>query len=422
MKPRFTTLPEWLHWQEGLHPSKIDLGLARVGQVGARMGVLDLGPVVISVAGTNGKGSSVALLEAILLAAGYRVGSYTSPHLHRYNERVRLNARPVDDDTLCAAFQAVDERRAQETLSYFEFGTLAALHIFNQSALDVVILEVGLGGRLDAVNIVDPDIALVTGIGIDHQNWLGNDREAIGQEKAGIFRAGRPAVCSDPHPPSSLARAAEQRGAPWFGLNQQFSYTLQADTWDWQGPGNGYRQLPFPSLPGRHQIENASGVIMVLDRLQQRLPVTRADIITGLRRARLAARFQVIPGPVEVILDVAHNPHAARRLAEALGERQCRGQTHCVLGMLDDKDAGGVVKALSGAVDHWYPAGLAVERGLSAEALVTRISGLVDAAALHPGASIAQALQAARDQAREGDRIIVCGSFHSVAEVGESTV
>jgi dihydrofolate synthase/folylpolyglutamate synthase len=422
MKARFTTLPEWLHWQEGLHPKKIDLGLERVARVAARMGVLDAGHAVISVAGTNGKGSSVAMLEAIYLAAGYRVGSYTSPHLQRYNERVRLNAGEVADVALCAAFQAVDEGRDGETLSYFEFGTLAALHIFSRTALDIVLLEVGLGGRLDAVNVVDPDVALVTAIGIDHVRWLGNDREAVGREKAGIFRAGRPAVCSDPFPPSSLERVADETGAEWYCLNQQFSYESHADTWQWHGPGRSYQGLPLPSLPGQHQIENACGVMMVLELLQQRFPVSQAAINTGLRSIALAARFQVIPGAVEMILDVAHNPHGARRLAEALDARPCRGQSHCVIGMLDDKDARGVANALSGAIDQWYPAGLDIDRGLSSEALSSQLRDLLDADRLHPCSTVGEAIQVARDNARQGDRIIVCGSFHTVAEAGGGRV
>jgi dihydrofolate synthase/folylpolyglutamate synthase len=422
MKPRFTTLPEWLHWQEGLHPKKIDLGLERVARVAERMHLLDARHAVVSVAGTNGKGSSVAMLEAIYLAAGYRVGSYTSPHLQRYNERVRLNAGEVTDEALCMAFQAVDEQREGETLSYFEFGTLAALYIFKLTRLDIVLLEVGLGGRLDAVNVVDPDIALVTAIGIDHVHWLGNDREAIGREKAGIFRPGRPAVCSDPYPPSSLAQVAEETGAEWYGLNQQFSYALHVNTWQWQGPGRSYRRLPLPSLPGRHQIENACGVMMVLELQQQRFPVSQAAINKGLSSTRLAARFEVIPGSVEMILDVAHNPHGARRLAETLGDRPCQGQTHCVLGVLDDKDAGGVVNALSGEIDHWYPVGLDAARGLSSEALSSQIRGLLEPDRLHPCKTVGEAIRAARCNALDGDRIIVCGSFYTVAEASGGEV
>ena len=422
MEPRFTTLPEWLDWQESLHPQKIDLGLERVARVAERMNLLDAGHAVVSVAGTNGKGSSVAMLEAVYLAAGYRVGSYTSPHLQRYNERVRVNAGEVTDEALCAAFQAIDEQRNGQTLSYFEFGTLAALYIFKQTTLDMVLLEVGLGGRLDAVNVVDPDIALVTAIGIDHVQWLGSDRETIGREKAGIFRARRPAVCSDPQPPASLGQVARETGAEWYCLNQHFSYALQADTWQWQGPERSYQRLPFPSLPGRHQIENASGVIMVLELQQQRFPVNQTAINRGLCATRLAARFQVIPGSVEMILDVAHNPDGARRLAEVLRARPCQGHSHCVLGMLDDKDAGGFVTALSGTIDHWYPVGLDATRGLSAEALCSQIRGLLDTDRLYPSKSVAEAIRMARGNARDGDRIIVCGSFHTVAEASAGEV
>ncbi|MEA2094285.1 MAG: bifunctional tetrahydrofolate synthase/dihydrofolate synthase [Pseudomonadota bacterium] len=413
--PRFETLADWLYWQETLHPKKIDLGLERVAAVASRMGVLHPRHTVVTVGGTNGKGSSVAMLEAMLSVAGYRVGSYTSPHLLRYNERIRINGVEVDDETLCAAFQAVDERREGVSLSYFEFGTLAALQVLNNAALDIALLEVGLGGRLDAVNVIDPDIALVTSIGIDHTQWLGNDRESIGREKAGIFRQGRPAICADSAPPSSLAEAAGMIGAHWYGLKEQFHAVSGKDAWHWTGPGRRCDSLPFPALAGTHQLENASGVLMVLELLRERFPVSKAAIIAGLRSVTLPARCQVIPGPVETVLDVAHNPHGAARLAELLRNRPCKGLTRLVLGMLDDKDVSGFSAVLTPEVDHWYLAGLNIERGLTADALQQRMSESIAPDRMHRFPDVESACQQVHRVAMTGDRIIVCGSFYTVA-------
>ncbi len=310
---RFDTLNDWLAWQETLHPKAIDLGLERVREVAARLGLLAPKHVVISVAGTNGKGSSVAMLEAILACAGLRVGAYTSPHLWQYNERIRIDRQPVDDAVLVASFARIDAARGDISLSYFEFGTLAALDILQRADVDVAVLEVGLGGRLDAVNIVDADCALVTGIGIDHVEWLGPDRESIGREKAGIFRGGRPAVCSDPQPPASLRAVAQDCGAIWYGLGEQFGYARTGEVWDWWGPNLRLDGLPLPALPGPFQLQNAAGVVMALQTLGARLPVSVQALQAGLRAARVAGRFTVVPGPFETIFDVAHNPHAASR-------------------------------------------------------------------------------------------------------------
>ncbi len=413
--PRFQTLAQWLQWQETLHPRKIDLGLARVAGVATRMGVLHPAHVVITVAGTNGKGSCVATLEAILLAAGYRVGSYTSPHLLRYNERIRINGKDIDDDSLCAAFQTVDDARGEITLSFFEFGTLAALRLFCDTALDVALLEVGLGGRLDAVNIVDPDVAMVTSIGIDHVQWLGDNREAIAREKAGIFRNGRPAIGCEASPPASLVQAAREAGALWYGLGGQFNFVPRKDSWDWNGPSSRYADLPLPALKGPHQLANAAGVLMALELLQEPLPVSVTAIRNGLQGVALAGRCQFIPGTVEMILDVSHNPHGASRLAEVLGLFPCTGRTHLVLGMLEDKDVGGFVSALSSAVDLWYPAGLDNPRGLSADELCQRMRGLLPVHRVHPCKDVPAACREAGANAVAGDRIVVCGSFFTVA-------
>ena len=413
--PRFKTLAEWLQWQETLHPLKIDLGLARVAGVAARMGALHPGRAVITVGGTNGKGSSVAMLEAILLAAGYRVGSYTSPHLLRYNERIRIDGKDIDDDSLCVAFQEVDDRRGETTLSYFEFGTLAALRLFTDASLDVALLEVGLGGRLDAVNIVDPDVAMVTSIGIDHVQWLGADREAIAQEKAGIFRHGRPAVGCEVAPPASLVQSARDIGAPWYGLGEQFTYVLSKDSWCWSGPSRRYGRLPLPALIGPHQLANAAGVLMALELLRERLPVGETAVCRGLESVALPGRCQITPGVVEIILYVAHNPHGASCLAEVLRLSPRKGRTHLVLGMLADKDVGGFVAELSSGVDRWYLAGLDNARGLSADELYQRLRGLVPEERVDRCADVRLACRRARDNAVEGDRIVVCGSFHTVA-------
>lgn len=412
--PRFNSLSDWLAWQETLHPQKIDLGLERVAMVAKRMGLLQPEYGVITVAGTNGKGSSVALLAAILGAAGYRVGSYTSPHLLHYSERIRISGQAVSDSELCHAFDCVDQARGQGTLSYFEFGTLAALSLFAGTDLDIVLLEVGMGGRLDAVNIINPDAALVTAIDIDHSAWLGTDRETIGREKAGIFRHGRPAICSDPSPPASVAQTAAGLGATWFSLGRQFSYRAGADGWDWRGPDSSYRQLPAPALAGAHQFDNAAGVLMTLASLRERFPVQRQAVETGLRNTSLAGRFQVRSGRVDVILDVAHNPASGRRLAQTLEELPVAGRTWLVLGMLRDKDAAAFTDSLAQAVDHWCLASLDGERGLSAARLREMLPATADD--VHEFPDVAAACRYAKTQAGAGDRVVVCGSFITVAE------
>jgi len=412
---RFSTLAQWLQWQETLHPRKIDPGLGRVSLVAARMGVLQPASTVITVGGTNGKGSCVAMLDAILRCAGHRVGSYTSPHLLRYNERIRIDGREIDDDLLCGAFQAVDEARGEITLSYFEFGTLAALRLFCDVSLDAVLLEVGMGGRLDAVNAVEPDIAMVTSIGVDHVQWLGDNRESIGREKAGIFRSGRPAISCEATPPGSLMEAANEAGAVWYGLGAQFGYRSTGRGWDWHGPLTQHADLPLPALPGSHQLANASGVLMALELAGKHLPVSPQAIRTGLRQVCLAGRCQRVPGAVEMILDVSHNPHGAVCLAEVLEQSPCAGRTHLIVGMLEDKDVGGFVNALFGVVDEWYPAGLPNERGLSCDALCVRMRERLAADRMHPGADVAAAVGIAKTRAVPGDRIVVCGSFFTVA-------
>jgi dihydrofolate synthase/folylpolyglutamate synthase len=414
--PRFQLLADWLDWQEGLHPKKIDLGLERVAHVARCLGIMRLEQTVITVAGTNGKGSSVAYFENILSAAGYRVGTYTSPHLFRYNERIRINGHVIDDAALCEAFAAVDEARGATTLSYFEFGTLAALYLFRQAPLDIVVLEVGLGGRLDAVNIIEPDIALVTSIGIDHCAWLGADRESIGREKAGIFRSQRPAICSDASPPASVEKRAREISADWFCLGQAYSWKHAGDGWTWHGFDSALEALPCPSLPGEHQLDNAAGVLMALELLNGRHPVTRMAVERGLQSVSLPGRCQIVAGPVEQIFDVAHNTDSAGCLLRLLEDRPCDGSTRVVLGMLNDKDAGEFASKLAPVVQHWYFAGLDTERGLSAQAL----KGRVEAAGINCEGrefpDVPTAWRQAHADSEAGDRIVVCGSFFTVAE------
>ena len=414
--PRFSTLPDWLAWQETLHPRKIDLGLERVTRVAECMQLLTPGHGVITVAGTNGKGSSVAMLESILSSGGYRVGCYSSPHLLRYNERIRIAGREIDDAALCAAFESVDRARGDTSLSYFEFGTLAALSLFSQARLDIALLEVGMGGRLDAVNILDADAALVTSIDIDHRAWLGEDREAIGREKAGIFRPGRPAVCSDPEPPVSVIKQARAMSARWYAPGCGYNWSTSERGWNWRSHDQGFQDLPLPALPGSHQLQNAAGVLMVLNVLAEQFPLQRRDIERGLQEVALSGRCQLLPGAIETLLDVAHNPDSAEKLAQLLRDRSIRGRTRMVLGMLSDKDAAAFTAVLSPVVDDWYLATLPGERGLTADQLQQLIRGNGEPGMLRLFADVETACRQAHADAVNGDRVVVCGSFATVAE------
>lgn len=414
--PRFDSLPAWLAWQETLHPEKIDPGLERVAAVAGQMGLLQPGYRVITVAGTNGKGSSVALLDAILRSAGYRVGCYTSPHIHRYNERIRIDGTPIEDAELCAAFARVDAARGEQTLSYFEFGTLAALQLFSERALDIAVLEVGMGGRLDAVNVLAADVALVTSISIDHSHWLGSDRETIGREKAGIFRPGRPAICSDPHPPSSLEQQARSLGACWTALGQAFDYTAEQDRWHWRGVHGNLADLPRPALLGDHQLNNAAGVLAAVEALGTAFPVSRAAIVDGLAGVMLEGRCQLVPGAVETVFDVAHNPDSALQLGRLLAEWPVQGRTRLVLGMLRDKDAAEFAAALAPVTDCWYLAAPNAERSLPVTELQARVATVAAAESIRCYSDVVTALRQARTEAVAGDRVVVCGSFYTVAE------
>jgi dihydrofolate synthase/folylpolyglutamate synthase len=416
MAIRFNTLDDWLRWQETLHPRAIELGLERIRSVLRRLQP-DAPPfAVITVGGTNGKGSCVAFLDAILRAAGYRVGAYTSPHLLRYNERIRVDGVAVDDEDLCRLFARIDAARGDISLTYFEFGTLAALERFREATVEIAVLEVGLGGRLDAVNVVDADAALVVSIDLDHTDWLGPDRDSIGYEKAGIYRPGRPAVCADPNPPRPLLEHARAIGARLLRIGYDYGFTHTGASWRWWSNAARLDGLPPPVLAGEHQLGNAAAALMTLHSLRDRLPVDADAIRTGLARARLPGRFQVIPGPVEWILDVAHNPAAATALAGNLRERVCYGRTRAIVGLLADKDVGGVIAALASSVDEWQPVTLPGARGRAGADLA---AGLRSAGirALVPQDDIVTACRLARARADAGDRIVVFGSFHAVAPV-----
>ncbi|MFO1284065.1 MAG: bifunctional tetrahydrofolate synthase/dihydrofolate synthase [Burkholderiales bacterium] len=414
-------LEGWLAYLESLHPRAIALGLDRVRAVLARLDLRIDAPVV-TVTGTNGKGSTSAMLASMLRAAGYRTGLYQSPHLVRYNERVKIDGREAGDDELVDAFHAVEDARTAEgevvPLTYFEFGTLAALLLCARARVEALVLEVGLGGRLDAVNAIDADVAVVTSIDLDHQDWLGADRESIGREKAGIFRAGRMAVCGDRDPPASLVAAAAALGAPLIVAGRDFRAVAEGRQWRYEGPGGARYGLPLPALPGSFQIGNAACAIAALDGLSDRLPVSSGALREGLVSVELPGRFQVLPGRPTRVLDVAHNPHAARTLAATLGEMGYHARTLAVFGMLADKDAAGVVEAMRGRVDAWFLATLPPPRGATAGALAAilqRAGVASDRIRLHDDA--AAAWRAAVGEALEADRIVAFGSFLTVAAV-----
>jgi len=453
-------LAQWLSYLETLHPAAIDMGLARVSEVAKRLN-LTLPCVRIVVGGTNGKGSTCAMLEAIYLAAGYRVGTYSSPHLITYNERIRLNGEQAEDAAIVEQFVRIDAARGDITLSYFEFSTLAALLLFEAGKVDVAVLEVGLGGRLDAVNIIDADCAIVTSVDLDHEQYLGSDREKIGWEKAHIFRPGRPAICSDPMPPQRLIDHAGQIGADLWLFGRDFNYSGDRLQWAYGGREQRRSSLAYPVLRGANQLLNASAALAAIESLRSSLAVPQQAVRVGLSRVELPGRMQILPGLPTIVLDVAHNPHAAAALGQSLDAMQSFPATYAVVGMYADKDVEGVVRRLASRVDHWYCASLEGERGMSAERLadiVRRVTGEHGGAGAALGAepivvpAVAQPQQAppapgvraavrptprnrtlsvsvwpdpvtafreARKTAGDNDRILVFGSFSTVGPILE---
>ena len=409
------TLSAWLAYLETLHPKAIAMGLDRVRAVYQRLGV-ELACPIVMVAGTNGKGSTCALLDRMLRCAGYRVGTYTSPHLLRYNERVRLDGVDASDDALCTAFAAVEAARGDTALTYFEFGTLAALWLFANVPLDALVVEVGLGGRLDAVNIVDADVAVITTIDIDHVDYLGATRDEIGREKAGIFRAGRTAVCGERDPPQSVLAYAASMGAKLLRIGIDYGFNAQDHQWSYWGPGGARHGLPHPALRGAYQLENAATALTALDALRERLPVGMGAIREALVSVELPGRFQVLPGRPVTVLDVAHNPQSARALSEALAAMGFHPETRAVFGVMADKDIDRIIAAVKGRVDDWHVATLPPPRGATAQRLRERLeSAGVASGAIREFEDAGDAYLAARGASAEADRIVVFGSFLTVA-------
>lgn len=366
-------LPQWLAYLESLHHTEIDLGLDRVRRVADAL-KLDYPYTVITVGGTNGKGSVCAMLEAIILAGGYKVGTYTSPHLVHYNERIRINGEFATDAQIVDQFRRIEAARGEISLSYFEFSTLAALLLFREQGVEVGILEVGLGGRLDAVNIVDADCAIITSVDIDHSSYLGTTREQIGFEKAHIFRSGRPAICADPQPPESLLEHARAIGADLWLFGRDFNYSGDRLQWAYGGREQRRSALAYPALRGANQLLNASAALAALEALRTDVVVPQQAVRLGLSHAALPGRFQIVPGQPAVILDVAHNPHAAAALGQNLAHMPCAGKTYAVLGMFRDKDVDGVLSKMVAHVDHWLCAGLQGSRGMSGKEVADHVA------------------------------------------------
>ncbi len=418
-----TTLPDWLAMLETRHSeTQINMGLDRVQAVKARLQLAFACPVIM-VAGTNGKGSTCAMLESVLLRAGYKVGLYIKPHFLDFNERARVLGEMASDEQLVASFNAVEAVRGDTPLTYFEFTTLAILHLLSQAQLDVAILEVGLGGRLDAVNVIDADVAIVTSVDIDHTDYLGDTREAIGFEKAGIFRAGKAAICSDPVPPQSLIDHAAAIGADLWLMGRDFNYSGDKQQWNYGGREQRRNSLAYPSLRGANQILNATAVLAALEVLKLKLPVGAQEVRTGLVTVELPGRFQVLPGRPSVILDVAHNPHAASALNQNLGNMGFHPYTYAVFGSMHDKDIDGVLAAMSEHVDHWCLAGLPSPRAATASELAAKVQIMLEDKPDSGDHTVsvfddpAQAFANAMSRAGENDRIVVFGSFLTVAGV-----
>ncbi|WP_417284863.1 bifunctional tetrahydrofolate synthase/dihydrofolate synthase [Comamonas sp.] len=426
MHTTFPSLDEWLAYCERLHPQNIALGLDRVREVAQRMGLHFECPV-ITVAGTNGKGSTCAMLEAVALQSGYRPGVFTSPHLVHFEERCRVGGEIVSAQQLMAHFEQVEQARVQDgkevALTYFEFTTLAILHLMSQSKLDVAILEVGLGGRLDATNMVDADCAVITSIDLDHMELLGPDRESIGREKAGIMRAGRPVVVSDPVPPQSVIDHAAEIGADLWRFGKDFNYDGDKQQWGWAGRGRRYAGLAYPALRGANQLVNAAGVLAAFEAIRSLLPVTAQAVRTGLSMVELPGRFQIVPGQPTLVLDVAHNPHSVAALTANLDAMGYFPRTHAVFGAMADKDWVPMLTKVAPLIDHWYFTDLPTARADSAQGLKAKLeelqatAGLRKDVSLQTFASPQQALDAAVEASDAADRIVVFGSFFTVGGV-----
>jgi len=415
------SLEDWLRYLESLHPSVIEMGLERVANVRSELGLIPQFPV-ITVGGTNGKGSVCAMLEAILQSAGYKTGCYTSPHLIRFNERIRIDGQDIENASLCQAFAQVEaaRRNCHTSLTFFEFGTLAAMYLFVQARVDVAVLEIGLGGRLDAVNIFDPDCAILTSIDLDHIEYLGDTREKIGFEKAAIFRHGKPAICADTDVPDSVHQHATRIGTQLSRFSKEFGFQSKDKQWDFWGPKGWRYSLPVPALRGSKQLQNASACLAALDAIHELLPVNMNAIRQGLIKATVPGRFQVVSTQPMIILDVAHNPAAAAVLAQNLAATPCAGRTYAVFSMLQDKDIQGVVQKLKDEIDVWLLFPIQSPRAASVEYIEQEIRN-----AGFPGGDLpiyrfsdgVEAYAFACEQASKNDRICIFGSFYTVGDV-----
>ncbi len=412
-------LAGWLAFISSQHTSEIELGLDRLRQVTKRLELEGFSCPVITVAGTNGKGSSITALEKFYTSSGYRTGCYTSPHLTVFNERIRVAEAYATDDEICAAFSRIDASRGDIPLTYFEFATLAAFIIFTESELDVVLLEVGLGGRLDATNLIPADLALITSIGIDHTDWLGKDRESIAVEKAGIIHSGKITVIADPDPPKNLLDIANQKAKKVYVLNHNYSYDIQPSDWCWKSTKKTLPGLPLPGLKGVPQFNNLAGVLMCLSVLKGRLPVADEIIYRILPDIHLMGRFQVLKGKPVIILDVSHNPDSTALLAENLRQQTVTGKTHAIVAMLKDKDVIESLANVFSCIDSWYFAGLAVNRGEKPEALKAALQEINPSSSCQLFTDVNDAWEHVHNTARENDRIVVFGSFHTVGAIIE---
>lgn len=414
---QYKSLDDWLAWQTTLHAREIELGLDRIEKVAKSLDLVDCPFVVITVAGTNGKGSTVALLSSILHHAGYKVGTYTSPHITRYNERIRIGLRCVEDRELCASFSKINTARKQTSLSFFEFATLAALDIFHQNKVDVAVLEVGLGGRLDATNLVDSDLAFVTSIGLDHTEYLGDTRELIAAEKAGIFRANKPAICGELDPPPQISEIAQKLKTVLYQLNDDFSFEVAKSSWSFSTKGYQLAGLPLPNLSGAVQIRNAANAIMGLHCIRERLPINVEAIKSGLREVTLEGRFQRIIKDCEIILDVAHNYQSAKILSENLAAVPKPSKTIAVFSVLSDKDVDGIIGLMHPYIDDWYISTVKTRRAMGVDDIKQAINKHASDSKIVVFDSVESAYSKAQSDTQEGDRILVFGSIFTVSEV-----